>query len=148
MRKKKELSAYMTTEVSLLFPVILLLLVIILYLIFFKYNQVIIFQNAFITALYGTDCAYEDEKKEDLVGRMYEVLKKINSNQYLAISSLEQKVIIEKNNINVIQNTSMKIPFFSEEISNEMIISEKAVVEIKNYIFYMRQIRKVRGENG
>ena len=66
IKKNKGLSAYMTVEASLLFPMIVFMLVIILYLILFKYNEVTVFQNAAIAALYGKDFSYTDEKKEEL----------------------------------------------------------------------------------
>lgn len=147
MSKKKDFSAYMTVEACLLFPIILLLLVSLLNLVFFKYNQTMAFQNAAITALYGKSFSYEDEINEELTGRMYGVLEKLNDNQYLALSELEQKVNIEHNDITIIQNMSMKMPLFGEETSEDMTISEKMIIDTKNNIFYMRQIRKVRKEN-
>ena len=147
MRKRKKLSAYMTVEISLLFPIIVLLLVSILYLIFLEYNQVTAFQNAGITALYGKCFSYSGENKTELVGRMYDVLESLNDDQYLAISSIKQKVTIENNDIKVIQSIGMKTPFLSEEIMEEMKFSEKLVVDAKNYIFYVRQVRKVKEKN-
>lgn len=147
VRGRKSFSAYMTVEASLLFPIIILLLVSLLNIVFFKYNQTMAFQNIAITALYGKSFSYKDEINEELVGRMYGVLEKLNTNQYLAISESAQEVNIENNDIQIIQNVSMKMPLFGEEMSEDMIISEKMVLDTKNNIFYMRQIRKVKEEN-
>lgn len=144
IKKNKGLSAYMTVEASLLFPMVVFMLVIILYLILFKYNEVTVFQNAAIAALYGKDFSYTDEKKEELTQRIYGILEKLNDNQFLAISALEKEVKLESNDIIICQSGSMEIPFFSGEMENELSLSEKVIVDTKNYIFYIRQMRKVR----
>lgn len=142
--KRRDFSAYMTVEACLLFPIIIFLLVSLLNLIFFKYNQTIAFQNVAITALYGKSFSYEDGINEELVGRMYGVLEKLNTNQYLAMSESEQSVNVENNVIKILQKISMEMPLFGEEISEKMTICEKLSLDTKNNIFYMRQIRKVR----
>lgn len=147
MEERKELPAYMTLEVSLLFPIIVLLLVSLVYFVFYKYNEVTAFQNASIVALYGKGFTYEDEEKEELTRRIYGVLEKLNDDQYIAISSLEQKVEFVSGDIIISQDGNMIIPFLSQEMVKELFISEKVTVDTQNSTFYIRQMRKVRGEN-
>lgn len=147
MKKKKDLSAYMTIEAGLLFPIFILVLVIILYLILFKYNEVTAFQNVAIAAMYGKDFSYTEEEKDKLVERMYGILEKLNDNQYLAFSTFEQKVKLEKSDIMISQSGSMKIPFINEDMVDKLLLSEKVIVDTKNYIFYIRQMRKVREDD-
>ena len=64
MRKKEgEINAYMTVEISLLFPTILVLILCIIYFIFYSYNSTVAFQNSAICALYGKNFVYENQKK-------------------------------------------------------------------------------------
>lgn len=143
-KKTNQVSAYMTLEVSLLFPIIVTLLVCVIYLIFYSYNQTMAHQNAAIAALYGKSFSYTEEKESELINRMYEILEKLNSNQYLALSNLKQTVSIENNNIKITQYGSIKIPFINEEIISKMDFAEQVVVDTQNAIFYMRQMRKVK----
>ena len=83
MRKKEFISAYMTLEISLLFPMILTVLVCVIYLFFYSYNQTVAFQNAAISALYGKGFAYTDTESSVLTQKMYDVLERLNKNQYL-----------------------------------------------------------------
>ena len=53
MKKEKDISAYMTVEVSLLFPIIVMVILCVIYLAFYSYNKTLAFQNAGICALYG-----------------------------------------------------------------------------------------------
>lgn len=143
-RKKKQVFAYMTVEVSLLFPIIITILVCILYLVFYSYNQTIAFQNGAIAALYGKSFSYTEDENTRLADRTYTVLQKLNQNQYMAVNSFKQTVSIENNNIKITQNGNVKMPLFNENIMSRMDFTETNVVDIQNKVFYMRQIRKVK----
>lgn len=141
-KNKQRFSAYMTVEVSLLFPLILILLVCIMYLIFLKYDQVTAFQNGIIAVLYGK--SYSDKEEEDIVTAVYESLNRLNEEQYLALDSLKLKTDMENNKIQAVQSGVMNIPGLPAQMSGKMEFNEKAVVNRNNYVFYIRQIRKVK----
>ena len=82
MRKKeKEVAAYMTLEISLLFPLILSVILCIIYFLFYSYNSTVAFQNAAIGALYGKYFSHENEDKDVQVNQMYQVLELLNEEQ-------------------------------------------------------------------
>ncbi len=142
MRRKKEADAYMTVEISLLFPLIVIILMCIIYMTFYSYNRAIAFQNAAITALYGQNgFILEEEKQHE---RMYTVLETLNEGQYIAMDKLWQKVSIENNRYVIKQGGNVNIPLASSEIMSKL--SFKESIKIKKYeaVFYIRQIRKVK----
>ena len=145
MRKKEKfVSAYMTLELSLLFPVILTVLICVIYLFFFSYNQTVAFQNAAISALYGKGFAYTDTESSVLTQKMYDVLERLNKNQYLSMRSLKQTVEINKNDIKVLQTGDMVMPLLHDEIVSKFHFEEAVVLDLPNNVFYIRQIRKVK----
>ena len=145
MRKKEKfVSAYMTLELSLLFPVILTVLICVIYLFFFSYNQTVAFQNAAISALYGKGFAYTDTESSVLTQKMYDVLERLNKNQYLSMKSLKQTVEINKNDIKVLQTGDMVMPLLHDEIVSKFHFEEAVVLDLPNNVFYIRQIRKVK----
>ena len=89
--RKKTTSAYMTVEVSLLFPIILMILVCIIYIIFYSYNEAIAFQNAAIAALYGKSCSNSEKKEIELVDNVYTTLERLNNNQYIALANSSKR---------------------------------------------------------
>lgn len=143
-RKKKMVSAYMTIEASLLFPIIIVLIICIVYLIFYAYNQTIAFQNAAIAALYGKSFSYGDENETALLDNIYSVLEKLNENQYVALDDLKQTVSLENKDIKIVQSGSVSMPFLPEEIVSELAFTENVSVNMQNTVFYIRQIRKVK----
>lgn len=144
MRKKEFISAYMTLELSLLFPMILTVLICVIYLFFHSYNQTVAFQNAAISALYGKGFAYTDTESSVLTQKMYDVLERLNKNQYLSMKSLKQTVEINKNDIKVLQTGDMVMPLLHDEIVSKFHFEEAVVLDLPNNVFYIRQIRKVK----
>ena len=145
MRKKEKfVSAYMTLELSLLFPVILTVLICFIYLFFFSYNQTVAFQNAAISALYGKGFAYTDTESSVLTQKMYDVLERLNKNQYLSMRSLKQTVEINKNDIKVLQTGDMIMPLLYDESDSMFHFEEAVVLDLQDSIFYIRQVRKVK----
>lgn len=145
MRKKeKVISAYMTLELSLLFSMILTVLICVIYLFFYSYNQTVAFQNAAISALYGKGFAYTDTESSVLTQKMYDVLGRLNKNQYLSIKSLKQIVEINKNDIKVSQTGDMVMPLLHNEIISKFRFEEKVVLDLQDSVFYIRQVRKVK----
>ena len=144
MRKKEFISAYMTLEISLLFPMILTVLICVIYLFFYSYNQTVAFQNAAISALYGKGFAYTDTESSVLMQKMYDVLERLNKNQYLSMKSLKQTVEINKNDIKVLQTGDMVMPLLHDEIVSKFHFEEAVVLDLPNNVFYIRQIRKVK----
>lgn len=144
MRKKEFISAYMTLEISLLFPMILTVLIGVIYLFFYSYNQTVAFQNSAISALYGKGFAYTDTESSVLTQKMYDVLERLNKNQYLSMKSLKQTVEINKNDIKVLQTGDMVMPLLHDEIVSKFHFEEAVVLDLPNNVFYIRQIRKVK----
>lgn len=144
MRKKEFISAYMTLEISLLFPMILTVLIGVIYLFFYSYNQTVAFQNAAISALYGKGFVYTDTESSVLTQKMYDVLERLNKNQYLSMKSLKQTVEINKNDIKVLQTGDMVMPLLHDEIVSKFHFEEAVVLDLPNNVFYIRQIRKVK----
>lgn len=144
--KKKDLSAYMTVEVSLLFPFILVVLLCVIYLIFYSYNKTLAFQNAGICALYGKTEFGTKVDKEESVERMYHILEMLNEGQYIAPANLKQRVSTEKNKIIVCQEGSVNIPLLNSEIISKLDFSERVKVGVQKNVLYIRQLRKVKKE--
>lgn len=146
MKKKKEISAYMTLEVSLLFPIIFMVLLCVIYLSFYSYNKTLAFQNAGICALYGKNGFGSEGDKEELVERMYSVLETLNEGQYVASKRLKQHISVEKNQIKVCQDGNVNLPLLSPDIMSELNFSEEVKVSQNKAVFYIRQLRKVKKE--
>lgn len=144
MKKKKDVSAYMTVEVSLLFPIILLVLLCVIYLSFYSYNKTIAFQNAGICALYGKNGFGSEGNKEKLVEKMYGVLEILNEGQYVASKHLKQHISVEKNQIKVCQEGNVNIPLLNPDLMSELNFSEEVNVSQNKAVFYIRQLRKVK----
>ena len=144
MKKGKDISAYMTVEVSLLFPIIPLVLLCVIYLSFYSYNKTIAFQNAGICALYGKNGFGSEGNKEKLVEKMYGVLEILNEGQYVASKNLKQHISVEKNQIIVRQKGNVNAPLLSQEIMSELSFSEEVKISENKAILYIRQLRKVK----
>ena len=148
MNQKKEVEAYLTIEVSLLFPIIITILTCIIYQMFYKYNSTIAFQNAAICALYGQSFSYMDTKVNEQVDRMYTVLETLNENQYVAANQFKQKVNVEGNSILVSQKGNVNIPLLVGGIMSEYGFSEGVEVQCRKSTFYIRQIREGKNNEG
>lgn len=145
MKKEKDISAYMTVEVSLLFPIIVMVILCVIYLAFYSYNKTLAFQNAGICALYGKNGLEEVEDKE-WVERMYRVLQLINKGQFMGISNLKQRVSIENSRIVILQEGNVNIPMLNQEIMSKLSFSEKVKISEHSGVFFIRQIRKVKND--
>lgn len=148
-KHKKTVSAYMTLEISLLFPIILTSMIIMLYFIFFSYNRTVAFQNAAITALYGQNSKVDEPSNEKVKDDMKEVLKNLNENQYISVREVEKSVSVAKNKIQVTQKGSIYAPILIEDMDNQMCFLESVVLKNREPVSYIRKIRKVmEDENG
>lgn len=145
MKKEKDISAYMTVEVSLLFPIIVMVILCVIYLAFYSYNKTLAFQNAGICALYGKNGLEEVEDKE-WVERMYRVLQLVNKGQFMGISNLKQRVSIENSRIVILQEGNVNIPMLNQEIMSKLSFSEKVKISEHSGVFFIRQIRKVKND--
>lgn len=147
MRKKeKEVAAYMTLEISLLFPLILSVILCIIYFLFYSYNSTVAFQNAAICALYGKYFSHENEDKDVQVNQMYQVLELLNEEQYIMQTDLKQKVAVEGKNIVIMQKGNVNIPLLNPEIMSRLDFEECVEVKMENAVSYLRGIRKVKNE--
>lgn len=143
-RKNKDISAYMTVEISLLFPLFLMMLMCIIYIAFYSYNRTIAFQNSAICAMYGKSFTYTEMEKTELVDGMYTVLEMLNLGQYVAHDYHKQEILVEGNNIVVKQEGNVKIPLLSEKIMSQMNFRESVSVSKQKVIVYIRGIKKVK----
>ncbi len=148
MNQKKEFSAYLTLEISLLFPIIVTILTCIIYLIFYSYNCTIAFQNAAICALYGKGLSYMDVKVSERVDRMYTILETLNEDQYIATNHFKQKAGVDGNSIIVSQEGNVNMPLLIPGIMSEFNFSEGMEVQCRKSTFYIRQIRKGKNNEG
>ena len=144
MKKNEGISAYMTVEVSLLFPIIIMMIVCVIYLTYYSYDKTLAFQNAGICAMYGKNGLGIVDDKEEWVEKMYQVLEIINEGQFMASSNLIQQVSIEKNNIVISQEGNVNIPLLNQDFMSQLNYSEKVKISEQKGVFYIRQIRKVK----
>ena len=146
MKKGKDISAYMTVEVSLLFPIIVMVILCVIYLAFYSYNKALAFQNAGISALYGKNGLGEVEDKEEWAEKMYRVLELINKGQFMAASNIKQQVSIENSHIVISQEGNVNIPILNQKFMSKLSFSEKVKVSEQSGVFFIRQIRKVKND--
>ena len=142
MSKKKMADAYMTVEISIIFPFIVMILMCVFYVTFYSYNRTIAFQNAAVTALYGkyNNILEEDNRTEG----MYKVLKILNKGQYMAVTNMKQSVTAEFGQLSVEQKGNVNIPILHWKIISKLDFSEKVTVGEYNPVFQIRQMRKVK----
>lgn len=143
-KDKKIVSAYMTIEASLLFPIVLMVLVIIFYMIFYCYDQTIAFQNSAITAMYGQSFSYTKIEKDVLAGQMHKVLNALDEGQYLSLERLEQSISMEDDSILVSHKGTMVIPVLNMGENSKLTFAETIALKEIDSVFYIRQIRKVK----
>lgn len=144
MRNKEDVSAYMTVEVSLLFPLIIMVLVCVLYLSFYSYDKTIAFQNAGICALYGKNGLGVVEDKNEWVEKMYWVLQILNKGQYIAPTNMKQQVSIKNNHIMISQEGNVNIPLLNQEFMSKLDFIEGVKLVPQKRVFFIRQVRKVK----
>lgn len=143
-KNRKMISAYMTVEVSLLFPIIIMLLLCLFYLVFYSYNRTVAHQNASIATLYGKSYEYAAESNRELTDIVYGVLTRVNEDQYLAVHKFKQSVKMEQEKIIITQKGTVSIPLVGTDIFSNLDFSEKITLKVSNPIFSIRQIRKVK----
>lgn len=144
MRNKEDVSAYMTVEVSLLFPLIIMVLICVLYLSFYSYDKTIAFQNAGICALYGKYGLGVMEDKNEWVEKMYWVLQILNKGQYIAPINMKQQVSIENNHTVINQEGNVNIPLLNQEFMSKLNFIEGVKLVQQKRVFFIRQVRKVK----
>ncbi len=144
--KKKNFKAYMTLEVSLLFPIIFTVLLCTIYLTFYSYNRTIAYQNLLIAGMYAQNSANTETIDVAFKGRTYRLLENLNKNQYLALDNLKQVVCVEGKELKQEHQGTMTIPFLTKDIQNKLDFYESVTLDIQNNIFYIRQIRKLKNE--
>lgn len=144
MRKKEDISAYMTVEASLLFPLIVVVLLCVIYLAFYSYDKTMAFQNAGICALYGKNGMDVVENEKEWVEKMYQTLEILNNGQYIAPTNLKQLVSIEKSNIVIRQEGNVNIPLLNQNFMSKLDFIEGVKLVSKKGVFYIRQVRKVK----
>ena len=110
-KNRKMISAYMTVEVSLLFPIIIMLLLCLFYLVFYSHNRTVAHQNASIATLYGKSYEYAAESNRELTDIVYGVLTRVNEDQYLAVHKFKQSVKMEQEKIIITQVRNLPIQF-------------------------------------
>ena len=110
------ISAYMTVEVSLLFPIIIMLLLCLFHLVFYSYNRTVAHQNASIATLYGKSYEYAAESNRELTDIVYGVLTRVNEDQYLAVHKFKQSVKMEQEKIIITQKGTVSIPLVGTDI--------------------------------
>ena len=144
MKKQgKNISAYMSLEVSMLFPIIIVMLLCLMYIFYFSYNRAMAFQNGAITALYAKGLYSTTIKEEVWAERAYDVLGKLNDSQYIALEELKQKVTKKKNDICVIQSGKMDVALLGTEFINKFNFIQSVTLDLQENTFYIRQVRKV-----
>ena len=142
---KKEKSAYITIEASLVLPLILGGIIFVLYIGFYLYNFATVKQVAYIAALRGSqtrDVSYAEI--ENYVERQVDELL---LGQILAKENIKKEVEVFAGSIKVKIYTSVKIPFagllpFTDnflEIQGESWVNRTEPIEI------IRGIRKING---
>ncbi len=142
---KRKINAYMTVEAACLFPIILIVLMFMMYMIFFYYDRTLVFQNGAIALLYGKSFSYSDTLDSEVIASdMNEQLKYLNEGQLLALESLNQEITIQGNQMHILQQGTMKIPFWNCEQNSFLNFKEVISVKKNRSVFYIRQIRKVR----
>ena len=142
---KKERSAYLTMEASLVIPIILGGIIFILYIGFYLYNFAIINQVAYIAALRGSQM--KQASSSQVKNYVEEQVDELLSHQILAREDIEKEVNVSAGKIKVKIYTSMN-PLFAKlmplqeenwEISGEAQVSRVKPIEI------IRGVRKING---
>ena len=142
---KKEKSAYMTVEASLVIPLILGGIIFVLYIGFYLYNFVTVRQVAYIAALRGSQM--KEASSSEIENFVEKQVDELLLGQILAKESIKKEVEVFTGSIKVKIYTSVKIPFAGLlsitdnfwEIRGESRVNRTEPIEI------IRGVRKING---
>lgn len=142
---KKEKSAYMTVEASLVIPLILGGIIFVLYIGFYLYNFVTVKQVAYIAALRGSQM--KETSSTEIENFVKQQVDELLLGQILAKESIKKEVEVFTGSIKVKIYTSVKIPFAGLlfitdnfwEIRGESWVNRTEPIEI------IRGVRKING---
>ena len=142
---KKETSAYMTVEASLVIPLILGGIIFVLYIGFYLYNFVTVRQVAYIAALRGSQM--KEASSSEIENFVEKQVDELLLGQILAKESIKKEVEVFTGSIKVKIYTSVKIPFAGLlsitdnfwEIRGESRVNRTEPIEI------IRGVRKING---
>lgn len=142
---KREKSAYMTIEATLIMPLIVGGVIFILYLGFYLYNACTVKQTAYIAALRGSRIKKGSSAEiEDYVVKQVDELLQ---NQMLAREDIHKEIRISMGRINVKITTEIKMPFagFLSSKVNMWKIEGQAWANRVDTIEIIREARKING---
>ena len=142
---KKEKSAYMTVEASLVIPLIFGGIIFVLYIGFYLYNFVTVRQVAYIAALRGSQM--KEASSSEIENFVEKQVDELLLGQILAKESIKKEVEVFTGSIKVKIYTSVKIPFAGLlsitdnfwEIRGESRVNRTEPIEI------IRGVRKING---
>lgn len=142
---KKEKSAYITVEASLVIPLILGGIIFVLYIGFYLYNFATVKQVAYIAALRGSQT--KDVSSAEIENYVEKQVDELLLGQILAKENIKKEVEVFAGSIKVKIYTSVKFPFavllpFADnflEIQGESWVNRTEPIEI------IRGIRKING---
>ena len=142
---KKETSAYMTVEASLVIPLIFGGIIFVLYIGFYLYNFVTVRQVAYIAALRGSQM--KEASSSEIENFVEKQVDELLLGQILAKESIKKEVEVFTGSIKVKIYTSVKIPFAGLlsitdnfwEIRGESRVNRTEPIEI------IRGVRKING---
>ena len=142
---KKEKSAYMTVEASLVIPLILGGIIFVLYIGFYLYNFVTVRQVAYIAALRGSQM--KEASSSEIENFVEKQVDELLLGQILAKESIKKEVEVFTGSIKVKIYTSVKIPFAGLlsitdnfwDIRGESRVNRTEPIEI------IRGVRKING---
>lgn len=142
---KKEKSAYMTVEASLLIPVILGGIIFILYVGFYLYNFAVMKQTAYIAALRGSQI--KQVSSDRIESYVEEQVDELLRQRILAKEDIKKEIKVSKGSIKVKLYTNIKI--FLEEFlpfgKKSWEIKGEAKVDRVDPIEIIRGARKING---
>ena len=142
---KKEKTAYMTVEASLVIPIILGGIVFVIYVGSYLYNIATIKQTAYISALRGNQLrnvsSYEIEKYVE------REVDEMLSHQILFGSNIKKEVKVSQGNIKVKIYVDLNLPFVEFKNMEEILgkIVWECGVKRTNPLEIIRDVRKVNG---
>ena len=142
---KREKSAYMTVEASLIIPIVLGGIIFVMYVGCYLYNFVTMKQTAYIAALRGSQIKSADSAEiETFVEKQVDELLQ---GQILVKGNIKKEISVSLNNIKVKIQTDVKIPFVKllSFIDEKWKISEESVVNRTEPIEIIRGVRKING---
>ena len=142
---KKEKSAYITIEASLVLPLILGGIIFVLYIGFYLYNFATVKQVAYIAALRGSQT--KNVSSAEIETYVEKQVDELLLGQILAKENIKKEVEVFAGSIKVKIYTSVKIPFmgFLPFTDNFLEIQGESWVNRTEPIEIIRGIRKING---